>query len=87
MLTFADRASPTINSMADVMNTNFKSSPRLASVVWSSVVTVSTTLACSEEPTWPAARRVSMSLFTASRISRMRPHLASSAMSGAASAT
>ena len=73
--------------IADVMKTNLRSSPRLASADHSSpcvaIGTVSATLACSDEPTLPASRSVSISLLTSSRAARMRVHLSSSASSGA----
>ena len=78
------RPRPAPTSTAEVMRTNFRSSPSEASSAWSSAGAASFTLACSEEPTWPAARTFSISLLTASRISRMRVHLARSASSGCA---
>ncbi|MNV85699.1 hypothetical protein D3C71_1796710 [compost metagenome] len=83
-LTLVCKALPATNSIAEVMNTNFRSSPRLANSAWSSGAAVRVTAACSDEPTCPAARSTSISLFTTSRISRRRDHLASSPSSAPA---
>jgi hypothetical protein len=66
------------------MNTNFRSSPRRPAAPGRRCG-LQRHVACSDEPTLPAARRASMSLLTWSRISRMRAHLASSASSAAGS--
>ena len=50
--------------------------------MWSSAPAAMCRFACSDEPTLPSVRSASISLFTASRISRMRAHFASSAASG-----
>src|SRR5438105_1208992 len=84
-VTFTAIDSPATMPIADVMKTNFRSSPRLASASHSSpcvpMGTVSSTLACSDEPTWPASRSPSISLLTSSRAARMAVHLSSSAVS------
>ena len=66
----------------EVMKTNLRSSPSEASSAWSAAGTASCTSACSEAPTLPSVRTASICLLTVSRISRMRPHLASSPASG-----
>jgi len=70
---------PAASVATEVMVTNFRSAPRLASSAWSSGAAWMVTAACSEAPMRPSARTSSMRLLTSSRISRMRLHLASSA--------
>jgi len=80
-LTLMPSASALSSTAFDVIVTNFRSSASEASSAWSAMSPAIVSSACSEEPTWPAARSASISLFAVSLTARMRAHFASSVSS------
>jgi len=80
-VTVTTSSSPSTTLTADVMVTNFRSSPSEASSARSSALAAIASSACSDEPTPPSLRTSSMALLAASRMACTRSHLAISAES------